>query len=72
MDLLQLIIRLIAFAVTLYLLLDFIVLCRVNTTKAIISLIITIFVVVLLFIVFKRYDLYTCEVCHTQLPKNGI
>jgi hypothetical protein len=72
MDLLQLIIRLIAFAASLYILLDFIVLCRVNTTKAMLSLFLTICIVIFLFIVFKRYDLYTCEVCHTRLTKNGI
>jgi hypothetical protein len=72
MDLLQLIIRLIAFAASLYILLDFIVLCRVNTNKAMLSLFLTICIVIFLFIVFKRYDLYTCEVCHTRLTKNGI
>ena len=72
MDLLQLIIRLIAFAASLYILLDFIVLCRVNTTKAMLSLLLTVCIVIFLFIFFKRYELYTCEVCHTQLTKNGI
>jgi hypothetical protein len=72
MDLLQLIIRLIAFAASLYILLDFIVLCRVNTNKAMLSLFLTICIVIFLFIVFTRYDLYTCEVCHTRLTKNGI
>ena len=69
MDLFLFIIRLIAFAVTLYLLLEFIVVCRLSTTVGLVSTAITTILVITGFIVLKRYDTITCEACKQNMPK---
>lgn len=69
MDLLQLIIRLLAFGVTLFLLLEFIVFCKVNTYFALGCLISTIIIVLALFIYLKKYDMYVCKECNNRIPK---
>lgn len=69
MDLFLFIIRLIAFAVTLYLLLEFIVVCRVSTTIGFISTALTTSIVIGGFILLKRYDVITCEACKQNMPK---
>jgi UPF0716 family protein affecting phage T7 exclusion len=69
MDLFLLIIRIIAFAVTLYLLLEFIVVCRVSTALGIIITLGATAIVVLGFILLKRYDVITCQTCKQHMPK---
>ena len=69
MDLFLFIIRLIAFAVTLYLLLEFIVVCRVSTTIGFVATTLTTLIVVGGFILLKRYDIITCDACKQHMPK---
>lgn len=69
MDLFLLIIRIIAFAVTLYLLLEFIVVCRVSTTIGIFITLGATAIVVLGFILLKRYDVITCQTCKQNMQK---
>ena len=57
MDLFLLIIRLIGFAVTLYLLLEFVVDCKVPTMMASILALCTGLIVLVGFILLKRYDI---------------
>ena len=63
MDLFQLFIRLIAFGVTLFMLLEFIIICKVETLKAILFLVATIVIVFVLFVLFKKYNVTKCETC---------
>lgn len=70
MDVIQLVIRLLAFGVTLFLLLEFIVFCKVNTITALFALIVTIMVVVFIFVFFKRYDMHICKECMSKVPKS--
>ena len=63
MDLFQLFIRLIAFGVSLFMLLEFIIVCKVKTLKAILFLIATIVIVVMIFVLFKKYNVTKCESC---------
>lgn len=70
MDIIQLVVRLLAFGLTLFLLLEFIVFCKVNTYTALGFLIGTILVVVVLFIAFKRYDMRVCKTCKNRIPKS--
>jgi len=70
MDVIQLVIRLLAFGVTLFLLLEFIVFCKVHTTTALFALIITIMIVVFIFVFFKRYDMHVCKECMSRVPKS--
>ena len=69
MDLFLLLIRIVVFALTLYLLLEFIVVCRVSTTIGIIITLAAASIVVLGFIYLKRYDVITCETCKQHMPK---
>lgn len=69
MDLFLFIIRLIAFAVTLYLLLEFVVVCRVSTVIGFIATALTTLLVILGFILLKRYDVITCKACNQNMPK---
>jgi hypothetical protein len=70
MDLFQLIIRLLAFAVTLYLLLEFIVACSVCTSTGIILMLLVCIIVVGLFLGFKRYNMTKCDRCKQTVPKS--
>lgn len=70
MDIIQLVVRLLAFGVTLFLLLEFIVFCKVNTYTALAFLVGTILLVVLLFLAFKRYDMRVCKTCKNRIPKS--
>ena len=72
MDLFQLIIRIIAFAVTLYLLLEFIAVCRVSTVVGIFITLGATVIVILVFILFKRYDVITCQTCKQKYAKKII
>jgi len=69
MDLFLLLIRIFAFALTLYLLLEFIVVCRVSTIVGIAITLGVVIIVVLGFILLKRYDVITCDVCKQNMPK---
>ena len=69
MDLFLFIIRLLAFAVTLYLLLEFVVVCRVSTLVGFIATALTTILVIIGFILLKRYDVITCESCKQSMPK---
>ncbi len=70
MDIVQLVVRLLVFGVTLFLLLEFIVFCKVNTYTALGFLIGTVLLVVFIFMVFKRYDMYVCKECNKRIPKS--
>lgn len=70
MDIVQLVVRLLAFGVTLFLLLEFIVFCKVNTYTALGFLIGTVLLVVFIFMVFKRYDMHVCKECNNKIPKS--
>lgn len=69
MDLFLLLIRIVAFSVTFYLLLEFIVVCRVSTTLGLFITLGAVCLVVLGFIILKRYDVITCETCKQHMPK---
>ena len=69
MDLFQLFIRLIAFGVTLFMLLEFIVLCKVDTLKSILFMIATSAVVIILFILLKKYNVVKCDTCGSTIPR---
>ena len=69
MDLFLLLIRIVAFAVTLYLLLEFIVVCRVSTAIGVFIALGATAIVVLGFILLKRYDVITCQTCKQNMPK---
>jgi UPF0716 family protein affecting phage T7 exclusion len=69
MDLFLLLIRIVVFALTLYLLLEFIVVCTVSTTVGIFITLGAAVIVVLGFIVLKRYDVITCQTCKQHMPK---
>lgn len=69
MDLCLLLIRIVAFSVTLYLLLEFIVVCKVSTTLGVFITLGAVFLVVFGFIILKRYDVITCEACKQSMPK---
>lgn len=70
MDVLQLVIRLLAFGLTLFLLLEFIVFCKIQTTTALFALIVTTIIVVFIFVFFKRYDMHVCKECMSKIPKS--
>lgn len=69
MDLLLLLIRIITYSITLYLLLEFIVVCRVSTTIGIYICLGATAIVVLSFILLKRYDVIICQTCKQYMPK---
>ena len=69
MDLFQLFIRLIAFGVTVFMLLEFIVLCKVDTLKSILFMIATSAVVIILFILLKKYNVTKCDTCGSTIPR---
>ena len=68
MDVIQLIIRLVSFGVSLFVLLEFVVFCKVDTIKASMCLFTTVFLVLFLFISLKRYNMTMCKECHNQIP----
>ena len=70
MDVIQLVIRLLAFGVTLFLLLEFIVFCTSTHDNCLFALIITIMIVVFIFVFFKRYDMHVCKECMSKVPKS--
>ena len=67
MDLFQLLVRLVAFGVTLFMLLEFIVVCKVSNIKASLFLLGTFIVVIALFFLFRRYDTTKCDSCGSTL-----
>lgn len=69
MDLFLLLIRIVAFSVTLYLLLEFIIVCRVSTSIGMFITLGAIVLVISVFIFLKRYDIITCETCHQHVQK---
>jgi hypothetical protein len=66
----MLIIRLLAFAVTFYLMLEFIFVCKVDTKIASLLTFITMILVIIFFIVFKRYNLVQCGSCKQNISKS--
>jgi len=70
MDLIMLIIRLAAFATTFYLMLEFIFVCKVDTRLASLLTFITMILVIIFFIVFKRYELTQCGKCKQSVNKS--
>lgn len=70
MDFFNLLIRLIGFAVTLYFLLEFAVVCSVNTNIASILVVLTVIAVVGTFFILKRYNVVKCTHCDSYvMPK---
>ena len=69
MDIIQLFVRLLTFGLSLFLLLEFIFMCQVKTTNAIIGLIIVTILVITIFILTKRYDFFRCDKCNGPVRK---
>jgi hypothetical protein len=67
MGLLELFVRLIGFAFTLFMLLEFIVLCDINTHKASWCLFAISIVVIGVFILAKRVEVKRCTYCNTAV-----
>lgn len=67
MDIFQLLVRLVAFGVTLFMLLEFIVVCNVSNIKASLFLTGTIILVLVLFFIFKRYNTIKCDSCGNNI-----
>jgi hypothetical protein len=63
MDIAQLIIRLIAFGITFFMLLEFIVVCEVDTKTGIVIAVSTLLLASIVFIIMKRYNTKRCETC---------
>ena len=63
MDLFQLVIRLMAFALTFYVLLEFCVVCDVPTWKAIVYVVVTMAIVIVIFLGYERYNITICKTC---------
>jgi hypothetical protein len=72
MDIIQLFVRLLAFGLSLFLLLEFIFMCQVKTTNAIIGLIIVTIIVITIFILTKRYDFCRCDKCNGPIRKTKL
>lgn len=70
MDLIQLILRLIAFAVTLFILLDFIVICDVKNWVCLTAAACCIIFVIIIFIVLRRHRTSTCPECGRKVARN--
>jgi hypothetical protein len=70
MDLFLLFIRLIGFAVTFYLLLEFVIICNVSTVVAGSLAFFTAIAVLFGFIIMKRYDVVKCTSCKQFIPKS--
>lgn len=64
MDLLNFIIRIIAFIVSLIILLEFIVVCDVDTTKALLTLVVAIGISITGFFLAKRHRVTICSTCN--------
>jgi ABC-type glycerol-3-phosphate transport system permease component len=56
-------IRLIAFAITFYLLLEYIAACKVNTWLGLACAVLIIIIVLILFFTFKRHIVKFCDEC---------
>lgn len=70
MDLFLLLIRLVGFAVTFYLLLEFVVVCNVPTTTAALLALGTALLVLFGFILLKRYNVIRCSSCKQHMPRS--
>jgi hypothetical protein len=70
MDLILLFIRLLGFAVTFYLLLEFVIICNVSTPIAGSLAFFTAIAVLCGFIMLKRYDVVQCSSCKQSIPKS--
>jgi|AACY02.1.fsa_nt_gi hypothetical protein len=68
MDLIQLCIRVLGFAVTFYLLLEFCIVCDVTTWKAIATVLGTMLIVGIFFVLTKRYETTMCPACKQLIP----
>ena len=69
MDIIQLVIRLLGFGLSLFLLIEFIFMCQVKTTNAIIGLIIVTIIVIAIFILTKRHVFSRCDKCNGPVRK---
>lgn len=63
MDALQLILRLLAFCATFFILLDFIVICTVRTWVAVLGVFGAVFLTIIIFVILRRHTTDTCECC---------
>ena len=70
MNTFNLIIRLIAFGITTYILLEFSVACHVSTWIALLGAFLTVVFVITFFILFKRYDMTQCSQCKEYTPRS--
>jgi hypothetical protein len=77
MDTLQLVLRLFAFCVTFFILLDFIIICTVKTWVGILGIFAAAILTVIVFVVLRRHTTEVCQTCgrkqHANLfaKKNG-
>jgi hypothetical protein len=69
MDIIQLVVRLLGFGLSLFLLIEFIFMCQVKTTNAIIGLIIVTIIVIAIFILTKRHVFSRCDKCNGPVRK---
>lgn len=70
MDLFQLIIRLMAFALTFYVLLEFCVVCSVPTWKGIIFVFLSMAIVIVIFVGGERYKTTICKTCGQHVSQS--
>jgi hypothetical protein len=63
MDTLQLVLRLLAFCATFFILLDFIVICTVRTWTAVLGIFAAVFLTIIIFVILRRHTTETCECC---------
>jgi len=70
MNTFNLVIRLMAFGITTYILLEFSVACHVHTWIALLGAFLTVVFVISFFILFKRYDMAQCSYCKQSRPKS--
>jgi hypothetical protein len=62
-DIIQFIVRIIAFAVTFYLVCEYIVSCKINTYTGAFVVLAVLVSVTALFVVFRQHDIITCNEC---------
>jgi len=63
MDTLQLVLRLLAFCATFFILLDFVVICTVRTWTAVLGIFGAVFFTIIIFVILRRHTTETCQSC---------
>lgn len=71
MDWFVFLLKLVAFCITLYLLLEFAIVCSVNTSTAMALTLAAVVAVCVLFVIFKRYNVARCDCCKQNYIKSN-